>query len=74
MKSISIGWKAEADKPVVFAPLEIQIEPARGNWKFLETDSQEKLSEQIPEKKLSCLINKVNCQYHAHTPDAERKY
>ena len=32
MKSISVSWKAEADKPVMFAPLEIQFEP--GPWEL----------------------------------------
>ena len=65
MKSISISWKAEADEPVVFATLEIQIEP--GTWeleilgnrfarRLVKTDSQ----------KLSCLIDKDNCQFLAH--------
>ena len=50
MKSISISWKAEADEPVVFAPLEIQIEP--GSWELEILGSRfvlEELSKQIPE-------------------------
>ena len=52
MKSISIGWKAEADEPVVFATLEIQVES--GPWeleilgnrfagKVVKTDSRKKV-------------------------------
>ena len=43
----------------------------RYSWKQVHRKSCQNRS---PKKKLSCLINKVNCQYLAHVPDAERKY
>ena len=55
MKSISISWKAEADEPVVFAMLEIQIEPGPKEWEILGNRFAQKINNTDSLKK-SCHV------------------
>ena len=55
MKSISIGWKAEADEPVVFTTLEVQIEPGPLELDILGNRFTGKVVKTDPRKK-SCRV------------------